>query len=125
MTQSVHGTNEHLRNDDHDQRDRYGGAQADKSLGKGFEEDDIFEDAQWTRAHRARGQDSRLASVHDAVGNVENDHEPSRKSSNRYFREIPETEQKKEQRKHRGRGRRSEEVDDEFDGSIDALIGAE
>ena len=124
MTQSIDRANKHLCNDDHDERDRHSGAEADESLGQSFEKDDVFEDAQGTRAHRARGENSCLPGIHDAVGDVEHNHQPSGKSSNLYFGEIAETKQKKEQRKHRRRGRRSEEIDDEFDRSIDALVSA-
>src|SRR5260370_25205632 len=89
VAQAIDRANEHFGNYDHDQGDRQGRPKTNKSMWESFEEDDVFEDAQRTRAHRTRGKDSGLSSVHHAIGNVEHDHEPGGERSDGYLGKVP------------------------------------
>ena len=125
MADSVGRTDKHLRDDDHDERQRNRCPQADKGLRQRLEENHIPEDAKRRGAHRARRKDAGLPRIHDAVGNVEDDHEPSGEGRDCDLGDVPQSEQQQKQRKHRGRRRRAEEVDQKFDRAINRRLGAQ
>ena len=115
---------EHLGDDHDDQRERHAGAQADEGLRKRFQQHHQ-QDLRPPRAHQPGGQQPRLARVHDAVGDIEDDRERGREGRHIDLGLVVDAEQQQEQREDRRRGRRAEEIDDEFERAIEPLRRAE
>src|SRR4029077_19658644 len=94
----------------------------DKRLRQRFKENYVGKDSHASGAHRAGGEDTRLAGIENAISYVEHNEQQGRKRSERDLALVAQAEDQHEQRKHGGRWRRTEKIDDEFGAAIDALV---
>ena len=107
------------------ERERHAVAQADEGLRQRFQQHHVEQDAQPRGAHDLGGEKPRLARIHHAIGDVEQDHQNRAERRDRNLRLVADAEQHQEQREHGRSGSRAEKVDDEFERAVDLLRGAE
>src|SRR6266404_73729 len=101
LAESIGRTDEHLGDDDDHQRQRNTIAQPDECLRQRFQQHHIPEHPDAGCTHHTRGKNSRLARVHHAIGDVEQDHQRRAKGGDRYLCAITDAEQHQKQWEHR------------------------